>query len=135
MPRRLIVPQVPVRVCALSLLLVLGSFAAPVSAQWVGILKNTPAERFDDTDLRLFLDAGRKVLNEAADKETVRWENPESGNRGELTVLKSFPWKGNSCREIKVYNEAGGSKGSTVQNLCRIDGKWRLLSPAQLKRP
>jgi len=135
MPRKRIVAHVAMRVRAVSLLLALCAFAAPASAQWVGILKNTPAERFDDTDLRLFLDAGRRVLNEAADKETVRWENPETGSRGELTVLKSFPWKGNSCREIRVYNEAAGSKGSSVQSLCRIEGKWRLVSAAQLKRP
>ena len=43
--------------------------ANPALAQnWIGLLKNTPAERFDEEDLRLFLDMGRKALNEAPEK-------------------------------------------------------------------
>src|SRR5262245_37868162 len=39
-------------------------FASGAAAQnWVTLLKNTPAESFDDEDLRLFLDTARKVLD------------------------------------------------------------------------
>ena len=38
------------------------AFSSVAAAQnWVGILKNTPAERFDEEDLKLFLDASRKA--------------------------------------------------------------------------
>ena len=63
-----------------ALLLVALVAASPVVAaqNWVGLLKNTPAERFDEEDLRIFMDTGRKALNEAADNETLRWDNPKT---------------------------------------------------------
>ena len=66
-----------------ALLLVALVAASPmVAAQnWVGLLKNTPAERFDEEDLRIFMDTGRKALAEAADNETVKWENPKTRAR------------------------------------------------------
>jgi surface antigen len=106
----------------------------PAFAQnWVTLLKNTPAESFDDEDLRLFLDAARKTLNEAPDNQPVAWENPKSRNRGEMTVLRSFEWKGNACKEVRVRNESRGRKSDNRRSLCRVDERWRLVSEAQLK--
>ena len=107
----------------------------PARAQnWIGLLKNTPAERFDEEDLRLFLDASRKALNEAPDKQTIAWENPKSGARGDLTVLRSFESKGRPCKELLLHNQAQGRKGGGRMSLCTVDGKWRLLSAEQLKK-
>jgi surface antigen len=107
----------------------------PAFAQnWVTLLKNTPAESFDDEDLRLFLDAARKTLNEAPDNQPVAWENPKSHNRGEMTVLRSFEWKGNACKEVRVRNESRGRKSDNRRSLCRVDERWRLVSEAQLKK-
>jgi len=122
------------RVRTVTLTLILCFACAPALAQWVGMLKNTPAERFDEEDLRLFLDAGRKTLNELPVGETIRWENPGTGSRGDLTLRKSFEWKQHPCREVGVHNEAGGRKASNVLNLCKIDGKWRIVSPSELKK-
>ena len=107
----------------------------PAAAQnWVGLLKNTPAERFDEDDLRIFLDAGRKALNDTPDSQSVTWANPQTTARGEITVLRSFESKGLPCKEVRVRNEAQGRKGDSKLNLCRKDGKWRLLSAQQLKK-
>jgi len=112
----------------------LGLAGAPAYGQtWVSILKNTPAEFFDEEDLKLFLDAARRALNDTADNLTVSWENPATHSRGELTLLKSFKWKENDCREVGVHNEAGGRKSSNIVRVCRIQAKWRLVSEEQLK--
>jgi surface antigen len=117
----------------LAILLAAASF--PAGAQnWVGLLKNTPAERFDEDDLRIFMDAGRKALNETPDGQSVTWENPHTRARGEITVQKSFESKSRPCKEVRVRNEAGGRKGDSTLNLCKVDGKWRLLSSSQLKK-
>lgn len=105
-----------------------------VAAQnWVGLLKNTPAERFDEEDLRIFMDTGRKALAEGADNETLRWENPKTRARGDITVVRRFEWKTHPCRELKIHNEAQGRKGDSSLSLCQVDGKWRLLSTSQAK--
>jgi surface antigen len=113
----------------------LGLASTQAAAQnWIGLLKNTAAERFDEEDLRLFLEHARKALNEAPDNQPVSWENPKTRHRGELTVLRSFEYKALPCKELRVRNEAQGRKGDNTFNLCKADGKWRLLSASQLKK-
>jgi len=117
----------------LAILLAAASF--PAAAQnWVGLLKNTPAERFDEEDLRIFMDTGRKALNETPDGQSVTWENPKTKARGEITVVKSFESKGRPCKEVRLHNEAGGRKGNSQLSLCKVEDKWRLLSAQQLKK-
>ena len=123
--------MIPLRIAAL----ILACAASPALAQnWVGLLKNTPAEQFDEDDLRIFMEAGRKALNDTPGSQSVTWENPKTRARGEITVLRSFESKGLPCKEVRVRNEAGGRKGDNKLNLCKKDDKWRLLSASQLKK-
>ena len=89
--------------------------ASPGAAaqNWVGLLKNTPAEHFDEEDLRLFLDTARKALDEAPDNQPLSWENPKTRHRGEITVLKRFESKGRPCKEVRVRNEAQAARPTT----------------------
>ena len=113
----------------------LAGFSSLAAAQnWVALLKNSPAERFDEEDLQIFLATGRKALTEAKDNETLQWDNPKSRARGEITVLRSFEWQSHPCKELKVYNEAGGRRGTSSFKLCSVEGKWRLLAPSQAKQ-
>ena len=106
-----------------------------VSAQnWVTLLKNTPAERYDEEDLRIFLDTARKALAEGKENDVLRWENPRTRARGAFTVLRVFEWQSHPCKEVRVYSEAGGRKGANDRALCQVDGKWRLVSASQLKK-
>ena len=119
---------------ALAIAAALGLASPPAAAQaWIGLLKNTPAERFDEDDLRLFLEHARKALNEAPDNQPVSWENPKTRARGDITVVRRFEWKSLPCKELQVRNEAAGRKGTNTFNLCSVEGKWRLLSASQLK--
>ena len=114
---------------------VLAIAALPAAGQnFHGLLKDTPAEKFNDEDMRLFNQAAAKALTEAAVGETVRWENPASQNRGDMKVLKVFTWKDQPCRQVRVRNQAGDRKASNSLNVCRVSDKWRLVSPSELKR-
>ena len=107
----------------------------PAAAQnWIGLLKNTPAERFSEEDLRLFLDASRKALTESKAGESVTWQNPVSGSRGELKVMKTFTWQDNPCRQLRVHSETTDRKGANTLNLCNVQGKWKVLSASELKK-
>lgn len=114
-------------------LLIAAATPLALAQNWVGLLKNTPAERFDEDDLRIFMDAGRKALNDTPDNQSVTWENPQTKAGGRITVLRSFESKGLPCREVRVQNQAQGRKGDNKLNLCKKDGKWRLLSASQMK--
>jgi surface antigen len=105
-------------------------------AQFIGLLHNSPAELFDDMDLRLFLDTSRRVLDEGAENQVVAWNNPANGHGGDMTVLKRFESKGRPCQLLRVRNQAQGRKSDMRHNLCMVDGRWRLvgdLKPGEKK--
>ena len=97
------------------------------AAGFVGLLKGSPAELFDDTDLHLFLDAARKTLDEGAENQSFAWQNPKNGHRGEFTVLKRFESKGRACKQVRVHNEADLRKSTMRHNACIVNGAWRLM--------
>ena len=118
----------------LLLAMMLALASAPAMAQYASLLRDSAAQRFDDEDLRMFLDNARKALNETPDNQTTSWENPKTRHRGEVTVLRSFEAMGGRCKEVKVLNQAQGRKETNNFNLCQVDGKWRLVSASQLKK-
>ena len=111
----------------LALALALAFAAGSASAQYISLLKNSPAELFDDEDLKLFLEAARKALDEGGDKQSFAWRNPKTGHRGEFTVLTTFQSQGRDCKRVGVHNEAQGRKSDMRHNLCKVDGRWRLV--------
>jgi len=122
-------PGKPVRFLVVLLLAVAASPA--MALNWVPLLKNSPAERFDDEDLQLFLTTARKAVNEAPDNQTVSWENPDTKAHGDITVLKTFEKDGRTCKRVRVRNEAGGRKASSVVDACKVGPKWRLIGAPQ----
>ena len=119
----------------LIVLILAAACASPALAQsWVGLLKNTPVERFDKEDLRIFVATSDKALDETPDGQTLSWENPKTRHHGEITVLKSYESKGRPCKDLRVRNEADGRKGDNKLSWCKVDGKWRLLSASPLKK-
>ena len=93
----------------------------------MALLKNSPAELFDDMDLRIFLDTARRTLDEGAENKVESWKNPDTGHGGDFTVLERFESKGRRCEVLRVRNEAQGRKSDMRHNLCMVDGRWRLV--------
>lgn len=104
---------------------------AAYAIRWYDMLEDTPFAKFEEDDLQLFLAASRKALNETPDNQPVRWENPATGNRGELTVLQTFASKGLPCKRVRVTNEAAGRKSTNDLQACRVDGKWKLVTASE----
>jgi len=126
--------RMPMRGYFVPLLVVLAAVSPGAMAlNWVPLLKNSPAERFDDEDLQMFLNTARKTVNEAKDNQTVSWENPDTKHHGDFTILKSFQKDGRNCKRVRVRNEADGRKATSVVDACQIDGKWRLIGAPQRK--
>ncbi len=121
------------RACVVALSLVAST--VPVQAQNLhGLMKDGPGEKFNDEDMRLFNEAAAKALNEAKVGESVRWENAATQSRGELKVLKTFSWKDSPCRQLRMQNEARDRKATHSINMCRVQDKWRMVSPSELKK-
>jgi surface antigen len=126
-------PDMALRACVVALSL--AACTVPVQAQNLyGLMKDGPGEKFNDEDIRLFNQAADKALNEAKAGETVRWENAATQNRGELKVLKTFTWKESPCRQVRMHNETRDRKATHSLNMCRLQDKWRMVSPSELKK-
>jgi len=115
----------------LAALLFLGAASPAMALNWVPLLKNSPAERFDDDDLQMFLTNARKAVNETPDNQTVSWENPDTKANGDITVLRTYEKDGRTCKRVRVRNEAGGRKATSVVDACKVGDRWRLISAPQ----
>jgi surface antigen len=104
-------------------------------AQFVALLKNGPAELFDDMDLRIFLDTARRTLDQGELEKTVAWNNPDTGHGGDFTIVKRFESKGRPCQLLRVRNQAQGRKSDMRHNLCMVDGRWRLVGDLKTGAP
>jgi len=115
----------------LAALLLLAAAGPAMALNWVPLLKNSPAERFEEDDLQMFITAARKAVNETPDNQTISWENPDTKAHGDITVLKSFEKDGKTCKRVRVRNEAGGRKASSVVDACKVGARWRLIGAPQ----
>lgn len=99
------------------------------AAGWIAALKNTPAENFDDEDLRMFLDAANKTLSAEGSTEEIRWSNPATGAAGRFKELRRSETKdGRSCKRVQVWvSSKKRSEKSSVWNACKsAEGRWEL---------
>jgi hypothetical protein len=121
--------KVPYRVLAVVLLL--GGAVLPAHASgWVALLKNTPAEVFDDEDLHLFLAAAGKALA-AEDGSPVDWSNGATGSGGSFKPLGAAPSvKGLPCKKVRmtVYAKKRSQKSTNVTACKTPEGKWKLAT-------
>ena len=104
---------------------------AAAATGWVMLLRNTAAEKFQDDDLQMFLEAGRKALNSEGPPQTVEWANPANGTGGSFLVLGDSTRNGMPCRRVRFASYAPGypnpPKSTTTWTLCKAaDGRWKL---------
>lgn len=120
----------------LAILVLFMAAAAPLAfagtGGWVSVLKDTPAEQFDDEDLKMFLEAARSALNaDTTPPQPVAWSNPDTGAGGRFLELKRSTMAGGApCKRIKVsvYAKNRSEKSSTYTACKNAEGKWRLTS-------
>ena len=125
MPRPLAPWSCAILVCLLLL-------AQPAQATgWVVVLKNTPAEDFNDEDIREFLAAAVKLLNAPGEGPApdVAWKNAETGAGGHFKELsRSLDPLGHACRRLQlgVYSKQHPESIATW-TVCRgDDGRWKV---------
>lgn len=79
-----------------------------------------------DEDFQLVYEASAKLLQSETNK-TQAWGNPSTGNGGMLTVIRTYEYKGEHCKTIKLdFKTRNGSKDSTENNVCKnSQGHWK----------
>jgi surface antigen len=105
---------------------------AVASAQIYGLLKDTPSQYFDDTDLQLFRAATTDALEHGAVNQAIAWENPKTRHGGNVTVLREFQSKQRPCKQLRVRNQAKGLKSDNRFDVCTVDGQWKFVPKSEL---
>ena len=98
---------------------------------WVMLLARTPAEKFQEEDLRMFLEAGRDALNAEGPPKTVEWSNEKNQTGGSFLVIGDSVRNGLPCRRIKFATYGPGypnpPKMWSTWTACKTaDGRWKL---------
>jgi len=108
-------------------LVVTAPAALPAHAFNTQFMNNTPLSKMTTEDVTLFKAAVYAVLDEGADGSTRPWSNPKTRAGGEITAVRTFEERGESCRELEIANSAGGLTNRSLSTLCRVPGgNWRL---------
>ncbi|WP_425403070.1 RT0821/Lpp0805 family surface protein [Hwanghaeella sp.] len=84
------------------------------------------ADRLTQLDLRTMNKSTYEGLTERPTGETVAWNNPDSGNSGEITPLRTFLSNdGKLCRDYRRTVNVAGEVQHTTHTACRNGrGDW-----------
>lgn len=106
-----------------------GRLAATGAGVLIGSLLGSEIGRsMDDTD-RLRANEAVRLAHRAELGETVRWNNPGTGNLGTVTALRDGTSStGRYCREYRQTLTIGSRRETGVGIACRQpDGTWRIV--------
>jgi surface antigen len=66
------------------------------------------------------------MLRNAKDGESRPWSNPQTGNSGVITILRSYKRGNLPCRDTKVDSQLKERNISYVLPVCQVaDGSWK----------
>ena len=83
--------------------------------------------RGDDT--KVVMRIGTDMLQNAADGESRPWSNPQTGNGGTITVLRSYKRGDMLCRDAAVNSKLEDHSVVYVLPFCRVaDGSWKIAA-------
>ena len=84
---------------------------------------------YQGDDTRIIMRIGADMLRNAADGESRPWSNPQTGNSGTITVLRSYRRGNLPCRDAEVNSKLNDRSVVYVLPLCQIaDGSWKIAA-------
>jgi surface antigen len=94
-----------------------------------GLLGSEVGRSLDETD-RLRAQQAYTQASSAPVGETIRWNNPDSGNYGYVTPVRDgTSTSGAYCREFQQTVVIGGKTETAYGTACREpDGSWRIVN-------
>ncbi|WP_206378351.1 RT0821/Lpp0805 family surface protein [Sneathiella limimaris] len=107
-----------------------GRLAAVAVGTLIGAMIGQDVGRTLDEADRAAIDRAERRATQAPMGETIRWDNPQSGNNGTITpVREGQDTKGRYCREFRQTIEIGGRLEEGYGTACRQeDGSWQIMS-------
>jgi surface antigen len=108
-----------------------GQLAATAVGTLLGaFIGNQVGQSLDKAD-RLYAQQAEQQAHAAPVGQTIRWENPDSGNSGTVTPVRAGTdtQSGRLCREYQTTVMVGGELQEAYGTACRrADGAWEIVS-------
>jgi len=106
-----------------------GNIVAIATGTMLGaVLGQSVGASLDGGDIARYHHTSQVALETGANRTSLVWNNPNSGNSGDVTPLNVYKsGKGDYCREYTQTVVVGGEKEEGYGIACRdADGKWRI---------
>jgi surface antigen len=108
-----------------------GQLAATAAGTVLGaLLGGTIGKSLDQNDKLYASRAEYHALEYAPSGTQTSWQNPDSGNSGAITPMRTYETtSGEYCREFQQQAAIGGQVQEVYGTACRQpDGQWKLVS-------
>lgn len=114
---------------------VCGSFTTHGSN--LAFLKGSTAEKLDEEDIRLLMQAVTEVLADPITPTQRQWRNERTQHHGELRTLSAFTGPNSvRCKRLRVINYTDDRTNKTTYTLCdMIPHGWQLVPSDFASRP
>jgi surface antigen len=95
-----------------------------------GLIGGAIGNRMDAADRRESERAAQQAFETAPTGQTTNWSNPDSGNHGTITPMRTFQTASNEyCREFQQTVVIGGEEEQAHGTACRqSNGSWRIVN-------
>jgi surface antigen len=95
-----------------------------------GLVGGATGSMLDDQDRRTAAATTQRALNNQPSGTTTAWHNPDSGNSGSVTPVRTYQTAtGQYCREFEQTVTIGGKPQKSYGTACRQpDGSWQIVS-------
>ena len=92
-----------------------------------GLAGGALGDKLDQNDRRLAQENYYRSMEYGRVGETSSWRNPDSGNYGEITPIRTYETPSGPCREFKQTIYVDGQAQEGIGTACRQnDGTWRI---------
>jgi len=107
-----------------------GRTAATVAGIFLGgMIGRDIGASLDDLDRQMLTRTTVGSLETMTSGKTSTWHNPDSGNRGTVTPMRTYQTNRGYCREYQNTITVGGKQQSGYGTACRQpDGSWELIA-------
>jgi surface antigen len=81
---------------------------------------------YQGEDTKIIMRIGADMLRNAPDGESRPWSNPQTGNSGTITVLRTYKRGTMPCRDAEVNSQLKDRSVVYVLPVCQVaDGSWK----------
>lgn len=92
------------------------------------LLGGAAGNLLDQRDKKMAADSAARALESSPSGQTVAWQNPDSGNSGTVTPVRTYQSGGTYCREYQQTITIGGQAGTVIRDRRQADGSWKIVS-------